>query len=56
MMGGTFFPSGKNEMHRGPSFCCGMLLRFTDSQAASGLNPFAFLILSQLSRFELNLK
>ncbi|KAK9024728.1 hypothetical protein V6N11_004885 [Hibiscus sabdariffa] len=26
----------KNEMHRGPSFCCGMLLRFTDSQGASG--------------------
>jgi hypothetical protein len=31
-----FFPSRKNEMHRGPSFCCGMLLRFTDSQGASG--------------------
>ena len=31
-----FFPSGKNEIHRGPSFCCGMLLRFTDSQGASG--------------------
>lgn len=28
------FLSGKNEMHRGPSFCCGMLLRFTDSQGA----------------------
>ncbi|KAI5638624.1 hypothetical protein M9H77_00152 [Catharanthus roseus] len=25
-----------NEMHRGPSFCCGMLLRFTDSKGASG--------------------
>lgn len=31
-----FFPSGKNEIHRGPFFCCGMLLRFTDSQGASG--------------------
>jgi len=38
MMWGTYFifPSGKNEMRRGPSFCCGMLLRFTDSQGASG--------------------
>lgn len=37
MMGGTFFfPSGKNEMHRGPSFCCGMLFIFTDSEGASG--------------------
>ena len=31
-----FFPSKKNEMHRGPSFCCGMLLRFTDLHGASG--------------------
>ena len=37
MMGGTYliFPSSKNE---GTIlfFCCGMLLRFTDSQGASG--------------------
>lgn len=40
MMRGTFFPSGKNEMHRGPSFCCGMLFKFTDSKGASGPTTF----------------
>lgn len=53
--GVLFFPSGKKEMHRGPSFCCGMLFQFTDSKGAPylALKHFSFL---GLSSFELNLK